>query len=297
MGGPHGRRAPRRRASLSTGVGAGDLVKQGRAAVCRDSLRGARRVRRWWVVPCAALLWNAAPADSQSRPLVIELFTSQGCSSCPPAEAYVGKLTARADVLALAFHVDYWDSLGWRDRFALPQAVERQNLYARNLHRTSVYTPQLVVDGQADALGSRSAALEQALGKPREGTPVAVSVSGANVVVEVGGTAPRRAVTCCWWPSCAMRFPPSAGARMRAARWRSSISCAAYARSDSGRARRRAFRSPSRRCPPTPPTWPCWCSHPARQRSRARRLIGCAEPPACQGCKRMPSAANFTVPA
>ena len=169
---------------------AGDLVKQGRAAVCSDSHRGARRVRRWWVVPCAALLWNAAGADSQSRPLVIELFTSQGCSSCPPAEAYVGKLTARADVLALAFHVDYWDSLGWRDRFALPQAVERQNLYARNLHRTSVYTPQLVVDGQADALGSRSAALEQALAKPREGTPVAVSVSGAEVVVEVGGTAP-----------------------------------------------------------------------------------------------------------
>ena len=171
-------------------VGAGDLVKQGRAAVCRGSLRGARRVRCWWLAPCAALLWNAAVADTPSRPLVIELFTSQGCSSCPPAEAYVGKLSARSDVLALAFHVDYWDNLGWRDRFALPQAVERQNAYARNLHRTSVYTPQLVVDGQADALGSRSATLEQALGKPRDGTPVAVSVSGADVVVEVGGTGP-----------------------------------------------------------------------------------------------------------
>src|SRR5262245_11482825 len=93
----------------------------------------------------AAVLALCCPAAArpQQRPLVVELFTSEGCSSCPPAEAYIGQLSARADVVALAFHVDYWDDLGWRDRFELAQSVERQNIYARNLHHPSVYTPQL----------------------------------------------------------------------------------------------------------------------------------------------------------
>ena len=102
----------------------------------------------------AAMLCYVAATNAQPRPVVVELFTSQGCSSCPPADAYVGKLSARSDVLALSFHVDYWDDLGWRDRFALAQSVERQNTYARNLRSSSVYTPQLVVDGLDDYLGS-----------------------------------------------------------------------------------------------------------------------------------------------
>src|SRR5690349_20105032 len=86
----------------------------------------------------AAMLCLVTITNAQSRPAVVELFTSEGCSSCPPAEAYIGDLARRSDVLALAFHVDYWDDLGWRDRFALPQAVERQRIYARNSHRPSV---------------------------------------------------------------------------------------------------------------------------------------------------------------
>jgi hypothetical protein len=70
--------------------------------------------------------------------LVVELFTSEGCSSCPPADAAIGQLSARADIVALAYHVDYWDDLGWRDRFELAQSVKRQNIYARNLRHASI---------------------------------------------------------------------------------------------------------------------------------------------------------------
>jgi hypothetical protein len=137
-------------------------------------------------VAAAAMLGCVAATNAQPRPVVVELFTSQGCSSCPPADAYVGKLSASSDVLALSFHVDYWDDLGWRDRFALAQSVERQNIYARNLRRSSVYTPQLVVDGRDDHVGSDGKAVARALGENRDGVPVAVSVRDAEVLVEIG---------------------------------------------------------------------------------------------------------------
>jgi len=134
----------------------------------------------------AAMLCCVAATNAQPRPVVVELFTSQGCSSCPPADAYVGKLSARSDVLALSFHVDYWDDLGWRDRFALAQSVERQNIYARNLRRSTVYTPQLVVDGRDDSVGSDGKAVARALSENRDGVPVGVSVRDAEVLVEIG---------------------------------------------------------------------------------------------------------------
>ncbi len=134
----------------------------------------------------AAMLSCVAATNAQPRPVVVELFTSEGCSSCPPADAYVGKLSARSDVLALSFHVDYWDDLGWRDRFALAQSVERQNIYARNLRRSSVYTPQLVVDGRDDHVGSDGRAVATALSENRDGVPVEVSVRDAEVLVEIG---------------------------------------------------------------------------------------------------------------
>jgi len=134
----------------------------------------------------AAAMLCCVAANAQPRPVVVELFTSQGCSSCPPADAYIGKLSARSDVLALSFHVDYWDDLGWRDRFALAQSVERQNIYARNLRRSSVYTPQLVVDGRDDYVGSDGRAVATALSENRDGAPVGVSVRDAEVLVEIG---------------------------------------------------------------------------------------------------------------
>src|SRR4051812_821393 len=84
-----------------------------------------------------------ALADSPVRPAVVELYTSEGCSSCPPADALLEELTHRADVLAIAFHVDYWDSVGWRDRFALPDSAKRQNRFAQSLHLATVGTPQM----------------------------------------------------------------------------------------------------------------------------------------------------------
>jgi hypothetical protein len=129
----------------------------------------------------AALLALSAPAFAGSRPAVVELFTSQGCSSCPPAEAYLGKLTTRTDVIALAFHVTYWDDLGWRDRFALTEAVDRQNAYARNFRSASVYTPQLVVDGLSGTPGTHLQ-----LQAVADAVPVAVTVADGGVQVEVG---------------------------------------------------------------------------------------------------------------
>ncbi len=132
-------------------------------------------------------------AGAAARPAVVELFTSEGCSSCPPAESYIGELVRRSDVLALAFHVDYWDDLGWRDRFALSQATERQRVYARTLRLSSAYTPQVVIDGRADFVGSDRKAVGRELADRRGGVPVGISVRGTDVLIDVSaqdGTAP-----------------------------------------------------------------------------------------------------------
>jgi hypothetical protein len=138
-----------------------------------------------WLMAVVGLCCMSA-ASAQTRPLVVELFTSQGCSSCPPAEAYLGRLSTRPDVVALAFHVDYWDELGWRDRFGLAQSVERQNVYARNLHHASVYTPQIVIDGRFDTVGADGDAVAKALAAQRPSAPVSVSLHDAAVLVDVG---------------------------------------------------------------------------------------------------------------
>ena len=126
-----------------------------------------------------------AAAAAHPRPAVVELFTSQGCSSCPPAETFLGELAQRPDVLALAFHVDYWDDLGWRDRFASSQATQRQSVYAKSLRRSSVYTPQIVIDGSADYVGSDRKAVGAALSRQRTGVPVGLSVRAGEVLIDL----------------------------------------------------------------------------------------------------------------
>jgi hypothetical protein len=96
-------------------------------------------------------------------PVVVELFTSQGCNSCPPADALLGKLAGRPDVLPLAFHVDYWDYIGWKDPFGFPAATDRQYAYGRSLGLHMVYTPQMVIDGARDAVGSDEGAVGKAI--------------------------------------------------------------------------------------------------------------------------------------
>jgi hypothetical protein len=88
--------------------------------------------------------------------------------------------------VALAYHVDYWDELGWRDRFELPQSVERQNIYARNLHHASVYTPQLVIDGRFDTVGADGSAVAKAVGAQRMSVPLSLAVHEAELLVDIG---------------------------------------------------------------------------------------------------------------
>jgi hypothetical protein len=98
---------------------------------------------------------------------VIELFTSQGCSSCPPADALLDTYAKREGIIALSFHVDYWDYLGWADEFASADFSARQRQYARDRGDGSVYTPQAVIDGRLQVVGSSATDIEQAIGQSR----------------------------------------------------------------------------------------------------------------------------------
>ena len=92
--------------------------------------------------------------DNTDNPVVVELFTSQGCSSCPPADAFLAMLAGRDDVIALGLHVDYWDYIGWKDVFASPAFSARQKAYAKAAKRRSIYTPQMIIGGVADVVGN-----------------------------------------------------------------------------------------------------------------------------------------------
>ena len=96
---------------------------------------------------------SVGPSAADDHPIVVELFTSQGCSSCPPADALLHELAARDDVIALALHVDYWDYIGWKDKFANPAFTKRQKGYARAAGSRSIYTPQMIVGGVDHVVG------------------------------------------------------------------------------------------------------------------------------------------------
>jgi hypothetical protein len=103
------------------------------------------------------------PWASEAQPIVLELFTSQSCSSCPPADALLTQLAKRPDVLALDMHVDYWNGIGWHDPFSFSALTQRQSRYAQLLGQDSVYTPELVVGGKLGVVGSDSAAIDTAI--------------------------------------------------------------------------------------------------------------------------------------
>ena len=123
----------------------------------------------------------AARAETLTAPSVVELFTSQSCYSCPPAEAYLGRLAGRADIIALEFHVDYWNDLvhgaagRWTDVHSDPAYTARQRGYAERLPG-GVYTPQMVIDGQAQAVGSRERDVEAAIASARKSPRLGVSL-------------------------------------------------------------------------------------------------------------------------
>ncbi|WP_299887165.1 thioredoxin family protein [uncultured Ruegeria sp.] len=127
------------------------------------------------------LAWSAAAEDD---PVVIELFTSQGCSSCPPADRIMHDLVKRDDVIGLALHVDYWDYIGWKDEFADPDHTLRQRAYARQGGRSMIYTPQMVVNGQHDIVGAKFRQLNQLIDTHQKSKPEA-SVTAVRTENEV----------------------------------------------------------------------------------------------------------------
>ncbi len=127
---------------------------------------------------------SALAADPPPAPVIAELFTSEGCSSCPPADRLLAELdrrqpVARARVIVLSEHVDYWNQLGWRDPFSLPQFSRRQEQYARVLGG-DVYTPELVVDGREPVLGNDAAAVQKAILRAAARAKAPVRIAGAR---------------------------------------------------------------------------------------------------------------------
>lgn len=132
-----------------------------------------------------------ARAAASLSPVLVELFTSQGCSSCPPADAFMGELVGRKNVIGLSLNVDYWDYIGWRDTLASPANSKRQRDYARKRGDNRVYTPQIVVNGYRHAVGSdRKSVLamieEESHRTERSIVPVSIDSLGPELAVSVG---------------------------------------------------------------------------------------------------------------
>ena len=128
-------------------------------------------------------------AEGAAGPVVVELFTSQGCSSCPPADELLNDLAGRDDVLPLALHVDYWDYIGWADKFARPEHTARQKAYAHAAGSRTIYTPQMVVGGVEQIVGARPMEIAEAVMRHlADDAPLQLSAERDGEVVHV--TAP-----------------------------------------------------------------------------------------------------------
>jgi hypothetical protein len=136
-----------------------------------------------------AMLAPPAMAADAAHPTVVELFQSQGCSDCPPANANVMALSGRPDLLTLSFGVTYWDQLGWKDTFASPQYTARQWDYAHAFHRKEVFTPEVVVNGRADVVGANRAELEALIARHGDDRGPDVRIAGDMVAVGKGASA------------------------------------------------------------------------------------------------------------
>ena len=137
----------------------------------------------------AALIGAVQPGLAAERPVVVELFTSQGCSSCPPADAMLGELTKQPGLLPLAFHVDYWNRLGWKDPYSSAAATARQRAYSQALSLSTVYTPQMVIDGRYDAIGSDRGAVARGIAsaaKAPAAVPLHILREGDTLHLSVG---------------------------------------------------------------------------------------------------------------
>lgn len=137
-----------------------------------------------------SVLASATAQAGGVRPVVVELFTSQGCNSCPQADAYFAKLSQRSDVLALSLPVTYWDMLGWKDTLATDANTRRQKAYAMAMGHGGVYTPQVIVDGVQDIVGSRTAIIDAAIDARARAIDASIAASDGRIA-EAAATATR----------------------------------------------------------------------------------------------------------
>lgn len=153
------------------------------------------------LVAAQVLACHAALAGGR-RQVAIELFTSQGCSSCPPADALLSRLADRKDVLAMSLPITYWDMLGWKDTLASEGNTRRQKAYAAAMGHSGIYTPQMIVDGVTDVVGSREAQVDAAIAgrtaDMRE-VPVALSTTPGVLHVAIGSGVPRKGSDATVW--------------------------------------------------------------------------------------------------
>ena len=155
---------------------------------------GLHRLLAVGVASLAALTAQGAKAADAERPAVIELFQSQGCNSCPPAIANLNALASRPDILALTFAVDYWDYLGWKDTFAKHKFTERQWQYAHTLGHSDVFTPQVVVNGRVDGVGTASGEIESLIASAPAATPAPEAhIANGQLTIAAATDAPRDA--------------------------------------------------------------------------------------------------------
>jgi len=144
---------------------------------------------------CAHAEGDPRPTNATEGPLVLELFTSQGCSSCPPADQLLSKLASAGSladrpVAPLTFHVDYWNDLGWADPYSLPAWTERQHQYSRAIGDDRVYTPELVVGGASGVIGSDLAAVTRAIQRAPRPALLPATASWSKDTLTVTATAP-----------------------------------------------------------------------------------------------------------
>jgi hypothetical protein len=145
----------------------------------------------WHAATLMALILPAHAETATNPPVVVELFTSQGCSSCPPADAYLGRLARQPGILALGFHIDYWNYIGWTDPYSLPLSAARQRAYGERLGLHYVYTPQMVIDGGSEGVGSEPSKIAPLLAAarqhPRIGPALSIEKRDQAYHIHIGG--------------------------------------------------------------------------------------------------------------
>jgi hypothetical protein len=183
------------------------------ASAAKELLYRMRRDRLAYatILACAGVLASLVVSRAEPR-AVLELFTSQGCSSCPAADRLAGRLALDPQLIVMSIPIDYWDYLGWKDTLALPSHSARQRAYARVRADRQIYTPQMVVNGSVHALGSDPSAIERAIQQTARGgtsmsVPVAMSTAGPRVNVRVAAAKDERASGEVWLCGIAKAVP------------------------------------------------------------------------------------------